>query len=126
MTTLTKKLNRAELLQLGLNGNVKAGDKFKDERGDVITFTGSEFVWDSGTALKLMVHGNEYFTPVFVDEDVTITLKQSEINSIRVLVGDETISGLQRKKDQYSHPFEIVKNSGKYNDMFDKLQKVAR
>ncbi|PGM50830.1 hypothetical protein [Bacillus thuringiensis] len=126
MTTLTKKMNRAELLQMAIDGKVTKGDKFKDERGWDVTFDGMIFKWESGSSLTASVHPNEHFIPVFVDKDVTITLKQSEINSLRTLVGDESVSGLQRKKDQYSHPFEIITSNTKYREMFDKLEKEVR
>lgn len=112
--TTTTKFNRAELLQLALDGKVKAGDKFKDERGWEVTYDRMMFRWESGSHLMVSVHPNEHFTPVFVDKEVTITLKQSEINSLRTLVGDESVGGLKRKKEQYSHPFEIIEDNVQY------------
>ncbi|MGE2643721.1 hypothetical protein ACQH7H_24250, partial [Escherichia coli] len=69
--TTTTKYNRAELLQLALDGKVKKGDKFKDERGWDVTFDGMIFKWETGSSLTASVHPNEHFTPVFVDKEVT-------------------------------------------------------
>lgn len=87
MIATTKTYNRAELLQLALDGKVKKGDKFKDEAGSTVTFDGLTFNWNDGMALKLMLHKHETFTPVIVDNDVTITLKQSEINDLAATLG---------------------------------------
>lgn len=126
MTTATK-YNRAELLQLALDGKVTKGDKFKDERGNTATYNGFEFIWDAdGKSLLLFVHEREHFTPVLVDREVTITLKQSEINSLRILSGGNSFHELQQKKARYSHPWAIVEDGNKYEEMFDKLEKEVR
>ncbi|NRQ71998.1 hypothetical protein HQK17_28165 [Bacillus cereus] len=90
----TTKLNRAELLQMALEGKIQRGDKFKDERGDVVVYGNRVFTWEeTGVELKLASYGNEHFTPVIEDKEVMIRLKQSEINDIAIVLG-RSIYGL--------------------------------
>ncbi len=117
------KLNRAGLLQLALDGKVKAGDKFKDERGDVVTFTGSEFTWRDGMSLKLMVHGNEEFTPVFEDVDVMVRLKQSELNTLYLVLGASIHREVERRAKREGL---TIPSSDKHQDLYTKLQGLKK
>ncbi|PGZ29555.1 hypothetical protein COE50_22335 [Bacillus anthracis] len=120
----TTKLNRAELLQMALDGKVTRGDKFKDERGDIITFDGTEFVWGtSGNTLKLMVHNREHFTPVFVDKEVTITLKQSEINDLALTLGRSVYSMI---RDEASRRGIEIPSGTAHTALYNKFDELRK
>ncbi len=118
------RMNRGELLVKAISGNIKKGDKFKSNINQIITFDGQRFRWSDNEIMQLNMLSGETFEPH--EETVTVKLTQKEINSIRVLIGDECFSGLQRKQETYSHPFDIINNGGAYNDMFDKFQKLVK
>ncbi|PEM65316.1 hypothetical protein CN613_25570 [Bacillus pseudomycoides] len=121
--TVTTKYNRAELLQLALDGKVKRGDKFKDERGTEVTFDGLEFVWKDGGSLKLFVHTNEHFTPVVEDKEVTITLKQSEVNALRLVLGKSSYSSTERSAERLSLS---IPESRDYQRLYEKLLSLTK
>lgn len=121
------KLNRAELLQMALEGKVKKGDKFKDELDNTVEYSGCEFIWKHDhKSLTLFVHPTEYFTPVVVDKEVTITLKQSELNTLRVLTGGDTINTVLERNKSYGHSFRTITTGDEYGELFGKLNALVK
>ncbi|MDF9638813.1 MULTISPECIES: hypothetical protein [Bacillus cereus group] len=118
------KLNRGDLLSKAIKGEIKEGDQFKKNNGEIVRFDGTRFRWSDRTIMQLNVMADESFEPYV--EEITVKLTQKEINSIRTLIGDESIFGLKRKKDNYSHPFEIIEEGEAYNKMFEKLNKLVK
>lgn len=119
----TTKVNRAELLQMAIDGKVKRGDKFKDERGWEVTFDGTVFRWESGSTLTASVHPNEHFTPVFVDREVTITLKQSEINAIGLALGHSVYG---RVRDEAQRRNLTIPSGSGHSALFVKLDNMRK
>ncbi|NRQ71997.1 hypothetical protein HQK17_28160 [Bacillus cereus] len=123
---MTQQFNRGQLLDKAFKGEIKAGDKFRRiPSGDVVTFEGRRFKWNDNSTMEMNVFNKlELFEKH--EEKHTIVLTQKEVNSIRTLIGDDTIYGLKRKKEQYSHPFEVIEDGEEYNQMFEKLEKLVK
>lgn len=122
------KLNRGELLVKAIKGEIKEGAKFKRvTSGDIVYFDGRRFKWEgvNESVMEMQVYSpTEQFEPYV--EEFTVKLTQLEINSIRTLIGDESVYGLNRKKENYSHPFAVIEDGEAYNKLFEKLNKLVK
>ncbi|MBE7117320.1 hypothetical protein FT641_27095 [Bacillus paranthracis] len=125
MQTTTKKLNRAELLQMAIDGKVKRGEKFKDERGDIAVYGNRTFTWEqTGVELRLTSYGDEHFTPVVEDKEVMVRLKQSEINDLAITLGQSIHSNIRSEAQRDG--IELMTTGMEHTRLFRKFRELMK
>jgi hypothetical protein len=85
---MMQKYTRLELFEKLVKGELKDGQKFVDEIGNIVVVKiddiASKIVWEnSGKPLDLRIYEGEYFTPYV--EKITVELTQEQINTIFLL-----------------------------------------
>lgn len=118
-------MNRGELLAKAFAGEIKKGEKFKNNHQSVMYFDGRYFRWTSGDNIVQMQVMDLPETFEKYEPKVTIELTQADINSLSVMMNLTSHSGLEDMFDKQGRTHEI-NGVAKHVDLRNKLHLLAK